>query len=978
METLLVKIFATALALSQVTTAPDAVKIQFDRDRDQQQVARLLGAGCTHMRKAFDIEDINLDDLIATAMDDPQAITGESKAFRGINFADLLTAYKQFCKNEKVPTPAVDLGDVIDFYNKAVADLPDHAKLKGLKLPGASVVLDRKGEKFAEVFEENQRRVWVVLADIPEHVRKAFVAAEDKRFQQHKGIDERGLIRAFIGNLAASGRPQGGSTITQQIVKNLLVGEDLTYERKIREMIVASRVERALSKDEILELYLNSVYLGRNSWGIELAARSYFGKPAKELTLEEGALLAGLTKGPNYYSPDRHPGRAQERLAYVMSRLREDGVVSAEEGGRGLPALPEMVAYERPRRDLGFHFVDQVAREAKSVAGIDAITANSYTVRSTINVQLQRAVEESLQEGLSRYERSSGRVQFRSAEASLAQAVQKIEANAKKNDRRPAWQQALANARLPLYDVHWTPAIVVEKPSGRKGEAWRVGLTDGRILPFLVDNATAQRKLALHDVVFVRVIEGKGKGATRAELRVRPVVQGMVVVLENKTGRILAMTGGFSYPLSQLNRATQAVRQPGSAIKPLSYLAALGRGLQPNTLVTDDSITLPPIGSGRAREQDYWTPRNYDGGGGGVLTLRRALENSRNLATVHLLDGGIADTPEASLDRLCKLALEAQIYRECMRYYPFVLGAQPVRPIDLAAFYAAIANEGLRPQPYVIDSIERNGLVVYRHDPKSAAQIGSVDRAAFYQLKTMMQGVLSRGTARSIANLAPFVAGKTGTSDEENDAWFVGYSNDVTVAVWMGYDNADGKRRTLGGGSTGGGVAVPIFEPVIQAVWANVAPRVALAPPSPEAKRQLACRATDLDTGEVQSAGGRPITECFRIDRYGQVLDTQYQLVSREDAYTARESRGYYGVNPSPFGGGYYDQRGYYYYDNNGRYAPVPRDSWRPPGQYFFGQGNYGRDPRVQAPPPRDPYGREYQTPQRVDPGYIWGGRRYY
>jgi penicillin-binding protein 1A len=977
METLLVKIFATALALSQVTTTPDAVKTQFDRERDQQQVARLLGAGCTHMRKAFDIEDINLDDLIATAMDDPQAIAGESKAFRGINFADLLTAYKQFCKNEKVATPAVDLGDVIDFYNKAVADLPDHTKLKGLKLPGASVVLDRKGEKFAEVFEENQRRVWVVLADIPEHVRKAFVAAEDKRFQQHKGIDERGLIRAFIGNLASSGRPQGGSTITQQIVKNLLVGEDLTYERKIREMIVASRVEHALSKDEILELYLNSVYLGRGSWGIELAARSYFGKPAKELTLEEGALLAGLTKGPNYYSPDRQPARAQERLAYVMSRLREDGVVSAEEPNRGLPALPDMVAYERPRRDLGFHFVDQVAREAKSVAGIDAITANSYTVRSTINVQLQRAVEEALQEGLSRYERSAGRVQFRNAEASLVQAVQKVEANAKKTDKRPAWQQALANARLPLYDVHWTPAIVVDKP-GTKGGAWRVGLTDGRILPFSVDNATAQRKLALYDVVFVRVTEGKGKGAARAELRVRPTVQGTVVVLENKTGRVLAMTGGFSYPLSQLNRATQAARQPGSAIKPLSYLAALGRGLQPNTLVTDDSITLPPIGNsgGRVREQDYWTPKNYDGGGGGVLTLRRALENSRNLATVHLLDGGIEDTPEASLDRLCKLALEAQIYRECMRYYPFVLGAQPVRPIDLAAFYAAIANEGLRPQPYVIDSIERNGLIVYRHDPKSAVTVGSVDRAAFYQLKTMMQGVLARGTARSIANLAPFVAGKTGTSDEENDAWFVGYTNDVTVAVWLGYDNADGKRRTLGGGSTGGGVAVPIFEPVIQAVWANVAPRVALAPPSPEAKRQLACRATDLESGEMQTTGGRPITECFRIDRSGQILDTQYQLVSRDDAYTARESRGYYSLNPSPFGNGYYDQqRGYYYYDNNGRYAPVPRDSWRAPGQ-FFGQGLFGRDPRVQAP--RDPYGREYQTPQRVDPGYIWGGRRYY
>src|SRR5437899_8945804 len=265
METLLVKIFATALALSQVTIAPEAVKIQFDRTSDQKQVARLLRGGCAHIRKAFDIEDINLDELIATAMEDPQAIAGESKVFRGLNFADLVTAYRQFCKNEKVATPAVDLADVIDFYNKALTDLPDHNKLKGIKLPGASVVLDRKGERFAEVFEENQRRVWVPLADIPEHVQKAFLAAEDKRFYQHKGIDERGMIRAFSGNLDSSGRPQDGSTITQQIVKNLAVGDDLTYERKIREMIVATNLERVLTKPEILQLYLNSTYLGRGS-----------------------------------------------------------------------------------------------------------------------------------------------------------------------------------------------------------------------------------------------------------------------------------------------------------------------------------------------------------------------------------------------------------------------------------------------------------------------------------------------------------------------------------------------------------------------------------------------------------------------------------------------------------------------------------------------------------------------------------------
>jgi penicillin-binding protein 1A len=439
--------------------------------------------------------------------------------------------------------------------------------------------------------------------------------------------------------------------------------------------------------------------------------------------------------------------------------------------------------------------------------------------------------------------------------------------------------------------VHWTPAVVLENPTGKKGETWRVGLADGRILPLAIDNATAQRKLTLYDVVLTRVTNGSGKTGARADLRVRPVVQGAVVVLENKTGRVLAMTGGFSYPLSQLNRTTQAVRQPGSAIKPLSYLAALGKGLQPNTLISDEPITLPPIGGRRGRERDYWTPKNYDGGSRGTLTLRSALENSRNLATVHLLDGGIEAKPEASLNRLCDLAVEAQIYRECLRVYPFVLGAQPVRPVDLAAFYASIANEGLRPAPHVVESIERNGVVVYRHDPKSSVTIKSVDRAAFYQLKTMLQGVLARGTARAIAGLSPYVAGKTGTSDEENDAWFVGFTNDVTVAVWIGYDNADGKRRTLGGGSTGGHVAVPIFEPVIQAAWAYAAPKAAIAPPSPEAKRQLACQVIDLDSGEARSGHRKAFSECFRVDRKGRVVDTQYRLMWQDKAIYAKRNQ---------------------------------------------------------------------------------------
>ena len=345
------------------------------------------------------------------------------------------------------------------------------------------------------------------------------------------------------------------------------------------------------------------------------------------------------------------------------------------------------------------------------------------------------------------------------------------------------------------------------------------------MVPLSFDAASAQNKIALDDVVLVHLVEGKNKAAARAELRVRPQVQGMVVALENKTGRILAMTGGFSYPLSQLNRATQARAAAGLDHQAAELSRRAGApACSPIRSINDSSITLPPINGGHS-QNDFWTPKNYDGGGGGVMTMRSALENSSNLATVHLLQGGIDAKPDQSLQRLCELALEAQIYKDCIHFYPFVLGAEPVRPIDLVAFYAAIANEGVRPTPHVIDSIERDGHTIYRYDTNAGmSRIKSVDQVAFYQLKTMMQGVLARGTARAIADFSSSVAGKTGTSDDENDAWFVGFSNEVTVAVWIGYDNAGNKRRTLGGGATGGGVAVPIFEPVMRAVWNDVTP----------------------------------------------------------------------------------------------------------------------------------------------------------
>ena len=284
----------------------------------------------------------------------------------------------------------IDVDAVIEFYNRAAADLPDHNRLKGLRLPGMTTVLDGSGAKFAELYQPDSRRHWVPLSEIPDFMQKAFVAAEDKRFYEHNGVDVRSVTRAFMNTMGGDKR-QGGSTITQQVAKNLLVGDSITFERKIREVIVANRIEKTLSKPEILEIYLNSIYLGRSSWGVDVAARSYFGKPAKDLTLAEAAFIAGLTKGPAYYNPDKYRDRAHERLAYVLTRMKDDNFITADQASDAEAARLNFAAFARPRRDTGFHLVDEVGREARAVAGIASLTTQSYEVRSTINPALQRA-----------------------------------------------------------------------------------------------------------------------------------------------------------------------------------------------------------------------------------------------------------------------------------------------------------------------------------------------------------------------------------------------------------------------------------------------------------------------------------------------------------------------------------------------------------------------------------------------------------
>jgi penicillin-binding protein 1A len=396
---------------------------------------------------------------------------------------------------------------------------------------------------------------------------------------------------------------------------------------------------------------------------------------------------------------------------------------------------------------------------------------------------------------------------------------------------------------------------------------------------------------------------------------------------------------------SPLNRTSQTRRQPGSAMKPLTYLTALQSGLQPNTLVSDDTITLAPIGAsghGRdiiarnynsnVREQDFWTPRNADGSAGGALTLRRGLENSVNMVTAHLLDGGISVDPEKSLDEVCATAVAAKIYTDCVRYYPFVLGAQSVRMIDLAGFYAAVANEGALPQPHAIESIETDGHTVFQYPNTPLPFIAAADRAAFYQLKTMLQGVVARGTARAIGGLSPYVAGKTGTTEDAVDGWFVGFTNDVTIAVWVGYDNGDGKRRSLGGSATGARVALPIFEPILQTIWAQgIAPKAPLNGPSQEAQRHLVDLPIEYYSGSRVNGKGN-FVEHFRLGADGRLAETQYQLVSQQETYTER--------SPDPaeqswgsWGWGSSQERGSSYYPGQQapQQQPVARGFFAPP-----------------------------------------------
>lgn len=914
MNPLILKILAVGLTLSQIFTKPiDQFKGKFDLNADQAEAQSLLSDGCRFVMKEFsaDDEDQDLDFIFDLMLQNAtnaknktqETSTPASATSSSISFAEKLTKqldikglqsiYRTFCKGEKIDSNVLNMQELLTFYNNAMGDLPDHTKLKGMKLPEASILLDKDDKKFTEIYSADNRRRWVAVKDLPPYVKYAFVSAEDQRYFKHNGIDIAGILRAFSSNLSSSdsSRPQGGSTITQQVVKNLLVGDDLTFERKMREMVLAVRLEKTLSKDEILELYLNYVFLGRASWGIEMGSLSYFGKSAKNLSPAEAAFLAGMTRGPNFYHPERHPDRALKRRTYVINRMRDDKYLTDEQADAALSTPLKIVRYEPPRTIGGFYFIDEINRQAKKIANVPSLTSGFYTVYSTLNSRLQKATDRALQNGLWDYESQAGRASFYGPEGSLASDIEKY---------NTSWQELLPKARTKLFDVQWPLAVVVQpakrtvydkttKRSYVTSGAVKVGLEDGRILTLSASSAALAR-LKLYDLIFVEVV-GNDDNA-RANLRVPPTVQGSAIVIENKTGKVLAMSGGFSYGQSQLNRATQTARQTGSTLKPFIYLSALNLGYQPNTLIPNAPISLPPINRGGR----WWSPKNYDRDTGGMVTIRQAIERSLNLPTVRMMAemGSKGKNPAEGLDYIQGITKEIGIYKQTERVYPFVLGAQPARLIDMAVAYATIANDGLKPMPQFIDKMVQNGRVIYERQRFNLQPLRSVDRVAFYQLRRILEGTVVRGTAVRIKRWAGSVAGKTGTSNGENDAWFCGFTTDITTCVWVGYDSRR-VRSSLGSGFTGGRVALPIAEKIFEASFEILNERRPLAIAPQDIRDQI----YEAFLNNVRAWGS---VDVFRVDKVSRPSQhTEYSPLNSPEVAALPQPNFDYGIqNTNP------------------------------------------------------------------------------
>ena len=742
-------------------------------------------------------------------------------------------------------------------------DLPDYSQLQDYEPPVMTRVHAADGSLLAEY--ANQRRLYLPIQAIPKLVTNAFIAAEDKNFYQHPGIDIYGIARAgmlYVENYGSSRRPQGASTITQQVAKNFLLTNEVSFERKIKEALLALRIERTYSKDKILELYLNEIYLGFGAYGVAAASLLYFDKSVHELTIAQAAYLAALPKGPNNYNPFRRKEEAIARRNYVIDRMVEDGYITADAGDQAKKQPLDITV-----RPTGAHvfaaeyFTEEVRRYVFDNYGEKKLYEGGLSVRTTLDPKVQVMARQAMINGLVNFDETQG---YRGA-------ITKI-------DISGDWGLKLADVKS-LSDIDpWHMAVVLEVAD----QSARIGLQPARdpggnvvkdratgIVPIegvkWAKPATGPSKpitnvgqvLSPGDVVYVDPLPDQ-QGKYR--LRQVPEISGAMVVMDPHTGRVLAMVGGFSFDQSQFNRATQALRQPGSSFKPIVYAAALDNGYTPSTIVMDAPIEID-MGQGGG----IWKPENYGGKFFGPSTLRFGLEQSRNVMTVRLAQ-------DIGMPLISEYAKRFGVYDELPPYLSYALGAGETTVMRMVTAYSMFDNGGRRVIPTLIDRIQdRYGHTIYKHDQRECVGCDAnawhdqpeptmidhreqvIDPMTAYQITSLMEGVVQRGTATVVRDVGKPIAGKTGTTNDEKDVWFIGFSPDIVCGVYMGYD----KPRHIGRLATGGHLAAPVVKDFLKLALADKPPIPFRVPPGIKLIRvnaKTGMRAAPGDTNVILEA----------------------------------------------------------------------------------------------------------------------------
>ncbi|MFY9835067.1 MAG: penicillin-binding protein 1A [Xanthobacteraceae bacterium] len=717
-------------------------------------------------------------------------------------------------------------------------DLPDYTQLQNYEEPHVMTrVHAADGSLLAEYAKE--RRLYLPIQAIPKLVTSAFVAAEDKNFYQHPGIDIYGIMRAgmlYVENYGSGRRPQGASTITQQVAKNFLLSNELSFERKIKEALLALRIERAYSKQKILELYLNGIYLGLGAYGVAAASLLYFDKSVHELTIPEAAFLAALPKGPNNYNPFRHHDEAIARRNYVIDRMAEDGYITVADAEKAKKdPLTVTVRSTGAHIFAAEYFAEEVRRYLYEKYGEDKLYEGGLSVRTTLDPKLQMVARQAMVNGLVNFDEGQG---YRGAVTTI--------------DVNGDWGVKLADVKS-LDDIDpWRMAVVLQvddqsariglqparDPSGAVVKARDVGIVPlegvkwakpatGPVKPI----QKVSQVLSVGDVIYVSPLTEQGQ----YRLRQVPEISGAMVVMDPHTGRVLAMVGGFSFDQSQFNRATQALRQPGSSFKPIVYATALDNGYTPSTIVMDAPIEIDTGAGGGG----IWKPENYGGKFFGPSTLRFGLEQSRNVMTVRLAQ-------DVGMPLIAEYAKRFGVYDELPPYLSYALGAGETTVLRMVTAYSMFDNGGRRVIPTLIDRIQdRYGHTIYKHDTRECVGCDAtkwdnqpeptlidrreqvIDPMTAYQITSMMEGVVQRGTATVVREVGKPIAGKTGTTNDEKDVWFVGYSPDIVCGVYMGFD----KPRHIARLATGGHLAAPVVKDFLKAALADKPPIPFNVPP---------------------------------------------------------------------------------------------------------------------------------------------------